>query len=431
MRGLVALLVLVIASCARGGVEFVVEPKNDTVTKVALYVGLGDAYTESIMPPQHSTPFPKSSAWVRDNYNELDVREVSAGKPVVFQFQGGDKLGVVIAIGYAGDTPVSAAVAHAIEVPREFIARYDLVLEPIANNANTASPLFLDVWQSTAGSPEAGKTCVALFDKRTTSADAVVTDLDPDCDGWRTGDAKECQPNFFMSYARPQLSDTACLVTERVVSTDGTTNDACVLGGPPCRDGVGRENGCTAPSAYCMPKSVCGRCTNMTGNQWDCARDITPLAAQYPSHIHCKLYYDAAGGLCPNPIKALSQPPANIGGHFCKTSGEFPQITSIGLDWNNSIQFTDAGATLKVDVKNLQPNCNFEIVVSGSPGLRHTFAGLVAAELDNGRGVAVPIVFDVDPLNVGCDAQIACQATWSWDLSELVDQCVNTPVFPP
>lgn len=428
MKGLVALLLL--ASCARGGVEFVVDPKNESVTKVALYVGIGDAYTESIMPPQHSAPFPKSSAWVRDNYNDLDVRDVNAGEPVVFQFQGGDKLGVVIAVGYAGETPVSAAVARAIEVPRDFIARYELALEPIAGNLDPTSPLYLDIWQSTPGSPEAGKTCVALMDKRTTSADAVVTQDDPDCDGWRTGDAKECQPNFFMSYARPTLDDAACLVTERV--TSGTTaNDACVLGGPPCRDGVGKETACTAPTAFCMPKSVCNRCTNTLGNQWDCARDITPLAAQYPSHLQCKLYYDAAGGLCPNTIKALSQPPANVGGHFCTTSGEFPQITSIGHDWNNSIEFTDEGATLKVDVKNLQPNCNFDIVVSGSPGLRHTFAGIVAAKLDNGRGVAVPIVFDVDPLNVGCDAQIACQPTWSWDLSELVDQCVNTPVFPP
>ena len=52
--------------------------------------------------------------------------------------------------------------------------------------------------------------------------------------------------------------------------------------------------------------------------------------------------------------------------------------------------------------------------------------------LDNGRGIAIPILFEADPLlNVGCDNQIACQASWSWDLTELVDQCLNTPAFPP
>ncbi|HEY5921560.1 MAG TPA: hypothetical protein VIV11_07810, partial [Kofleriaceae bacterium] len=68
---------------------------------------------------------------------------------------------------------------------------------------------------------------------------------------------------------------------------------------------------------------------------------------------------------------------------------------------------------------------------SGFVESRRLFGGMVAGQLDNGRGIAIPIVFDVNPQNVGCDRQVACQATWSWDLSELVDTCVNAPVFPP
>ena len=58
-------------------------------------------------------------------------------------------------------------------------------------------------------------------------------------------------------------------------------------------------------------------------------------------------------------------------------------------------------------------------------------APLVAGLLDNGRGIAVPIVFEVSQMNIGCALQTACQPSWSWDLAELIDPCVNNPVFPP
>jgi hypothetical protein len=426
MRLLIA-CVVVLASCAKGGVEIVVRSENSAVTKVVLFVGVGDEYSEALMPAQHAVPFAKSSAWARDAYNELDVRSVSDGAPAVFQFQGEGELGVVIAVGFAGDQPVAAAQHEGIPIPSDAVARYELALEPINN---TTSPLVLDLWESQAGSPKAGATCVALFDKRTNSADAVVTHGDPDCDGWPTDDPKECQPNFYMSFGRPALDDVACLVNERVVTTDGTLSDGCVLGGPPCRDGVGPEGACTAPSAYCTPKSVCTRC-QMTPNSWDCARDITPLAAQFPSHLHCRIGFDANGKLCEGMRKAMSQPPMNIGGHFCDTSSDRPvRITTKGQDWGPSLAFTNGTTQLQIEVKNLQPNCNFDVGIAGAAQAKGIYAGMVAGMLDNGRGIAVPIVFEIDPLLVGCD-QAACQPTWSWDLTELVDQCVNTPVFPP
>jgi hypothetical protein len=426
-------LTMLIASCAKGGVELVITPDSDQVTRVVLYVGVGDADTDPIMPAMHGTPFPSSSAWSRDSYNELDVREVSGGEPVVFQFQenedADEALGVVIAVGFAGDQPVSAASKRGIDVPSDVLARYELALEPISN-ASTTTPLFLDIWQPQPGSPKAGKTCVALYDKRESDADAVVTHGDPDCDGWPTDDPKECQPHYYMSFSRPTLEDAACLLTERVVTND-TVSDGCVLGGPPCRDGFGKETSCTAPTPYCVPKSVCNRCAQMPGDI-NCARDITPFALQYPTHLHCKLYFDLQGKLCAGTFKALSQPGPDIAGRHCVTGSENPvRITSAGLPWSTSVQLQKVMGLLKVDVKNLQSNCNFDIVVAGDVGARQEFGGMVAGMLDNGRGIAIPIVFDADPLNIGCENQTACQATWSWDLTELVDQCINTPVFPP
>lgn len=423
-------LALVLAACGKGGVEIVVAPSGD-MTKVVLYVGVGDAITDPLMPAMHGAPFSSSSAWARDAFNELDVREVAGGEPAVFQFQGDGTLGVVIAVGYAGDTPVAAAVKHAIDVPQDTVARYELSLEPLYDGQN-ASPLVFDEWQSQPGSPAAGKTCVALYDKRTSNADAVVTDGDPDCDGFPTGDPRECQPTFYMSFSRPALEDAACLVTERVVTTDGTTSDGCVLGGPPCRDGAGKETACTAPTPYCMPKSVCNRCTT-TANDLDCARDITRSGALLPTHLHCKLYVDGEGKLCTNTLQAIAMPGDGIAGHACKTDGEHPALlTTIGQPWSDKLQFSAPGAELEVEVKNVQPSCNFDMIVSGSVEARTQFGGIVAGMLDNGRGIAVPIVFELDPqLNVGCDNQVACQTSWSWDLSELVDPCVNTPVFPP
>lgn len=423
-------LAVLLAGCGKGGVEIVVEPAGD-MTKVVLYVGVGDAITDPLLPPMHGMPFPSSSAWARDAYNELDVREVVAGEPAVFQFQGEGTLGVVLAVGYAGDTPVAAAVKHGIEVPADIVARYELALEPLFDGQNT-SPLVFDEWQSQPGSPAAGKTCVALFDKRTSEADAVVTDGDPDCDGFPTDDPRECQPTFYMSFSRPGLEDAACLVTERVVTTDGTVSDGCVLGGPPCRDGVGKESACTAPTPYCMPKSVCNRCAG-TASDIDCARDITHAGTLLPTHLQCKLYFDLDGKLCTSSLKAIGMPGDGIGGHACKTDGDHPVLlTTTGQPWTDKLQFSEGSAQLEVEVKNLESSCNFDIVVAGAAETRTLFGGIVAGMLDNGRGIAVPIVFELDPqLNVGCDNQVACQPSWSWDLTELVDQCVNTPVFPP
>jgi hypothetical protein len=422
----VALLVLV-ASCAKGGVELVIEP-SDHMTKVVLYVGVGDALVESIQPAMHAKPMPLS-AWERDRYNELDERDVVAGEPVVFQFQGSQTLGVVIAVGFADGRPIAATAKRSIEVPDDHVARYTLALEPISDGTNT-SPLSLSIWQSQAGSPKAGKTCVALYDERHMSGDAVVTAGDPDCDGWPTGDDKECQPNYYMSFTRPRLQDVSCLVTERVVTSEGI-RDGCVLGGPPCRDGTGAESGCTAPSVYCLPKSVCNRCT-LTANDYDCARDISPLVAQYPTHLHCKLYFDEQGKLCTNTFKALSNPGTDVAGQKCKTGDDNGFITTVGQGWDKRIDYKTNAAALRVEIANLQSNCNFDISVSGGFEQRQEFAALVAGQLENGRGVAIPIRFEADPtVNLGCANQVACQGSWSWDLTELVDQCLNTPVFPP
>jgi hypothetical protein len=418
---------MLLASCAKGGVEFVIETQGSAVDRVVLFVGVGDAYNEPILPAGRALPYPKSSSWVRDHGNELDERKVNPDQPVVFQFQGDGKLGVVIAIGLVGETAVSAAVVRSIEVPSDSVARYELTLEPVNDNV---SPLELTAWEPVAGSPKADNQCVALFDKRTQSADAVVTETDPDCDGWPSDDAKECQANFYMSFGRPDLEAVACLVDERVVATDGTISEGCVLGGPPCKDGIGSDGGCTAPSAYCAPKSVCNRCS-LQANEWDCARDVSKLAAPYPTHLYCKIYFDENGAPCANPFKAIANPPADIGGHFCKPDAQPVMITTTGGAWSTGVDFKALDTSLHVDVKNLQPNCNFDLQVSGTAEGARMLGGLVAGLLDNGRGLAYPIVFEVNRLNVGCGFQTACQATWSWDFSELVDQCVNTPVFPP
>jgi hypothetical protein len=419
---------MLLAGCAKGGVEFVVETSGMNVDRVVLFVGVGDAYNEAILPMGRGVPYPKSSAWSRDRNNELDERAVNPDGPVVFQFQGGDKLGVVIAIGVRGETAVSAAVVRGIEVPSDSIARYELVLEPVNS---TVSPLELTAWESAAGSPKAGKQCVALFDKRTQTADAVVTEGDPDCDGWPSEDPKECQPNLYLSFGRPRLEDVACLVHERVVANDGTINEACVLGGPPCKDGEGATTGCTAPSAYCAPKSVCNRC-DLVENDFDCARDVTTtLLAPYPTHLRCKLYFDANGALCSSPFKAIANPPTDIAGHFCKPDVQPVMIATAHGAWDEHVDFAAASGNLHVDVKNLQSSCNFDLQVSGTIDGPNLLGAMVTGVLDNGRGLAYPIIFEVDSLNVGCELQTACQATWSWDFSELLDQCVNTPVFPP
>ena len=429
MRSLVLLAAL--ASCARGGVEIIVTPQDPAVTRVTLFVGVGDVMTKPIAP-MSSSPLDPILAWARDKGGEADERVVVDRAPVTFQFVGGDAFGVVIAVGWNKEgAAISAAVLTDVKFMPDAIARYEMELHPTLRPERPDAFIKLTHWKSMAG-PAAGKDCVVYEDKPTLKRFAVVTGGDPDCDGWPTDDANECQPQLFMSFGRPTLDQVACIAPE---TATGTNEQFCTLAGPPCTDGTGQETTCRAPSVYCIPATVCEQCNAGVPGSFDCARDLTrlPNSTIKPTHLHCNVYMDQQGNPCPlvKALGPLAEP--TLAGRTCLADAlHTVRITQVGQPWDSKVSYSapETGTMLDVEVANLQPNCNFDLRPTGKVTAEHSFGAMVAGELDNGRGIAISIVFTVSPSLVGCFNQAPCDVRWPL-ANELIDRCVNQAAFPP
>src|SRR5215204_6172755 len=124
--------VIFAASCARGGAEIIVVPTSSDIDSIALFVGVG-GHSDTYLITSDDHTYPRISAWARDAYNEADVRTVTNGERVTFQFTDApdDTLGVVIAVGYTAGMPVAAVAKRAVQVPHDAIARYELGLRTL------------------------------------------------------------------------------------------------------------------------------------------------------------------------------------------------------------------------------------------------------------------------------------------------------------
>lgn len=407
------------SACADGGVVIEVTPTDPAVDSVRLFLGRPERVEDATLElPTGSdqngavrTTIPGVTYFPRDANNELDAKAIRSGDKATFVLVRDDvaDLGAVFAVGYAGQQIREVATLFDVHLPATHFDQYALTL---GRPAMTPA-----AWSDRSPIPQSEATCIGITDPATKdpfSASYIVTPGDQDCDGLAKDDPAECNNDAWFGKRPASLDELSCLVANPTLAT-------CYLGGPECVDGMGPapEAQCV-PTKYCVPKQVCAACA---GNV-ECAEDITKntTATPFAFGFDCELRTEN-GDTCEDEL-VLSM--GRIDGLDCTSAA----IGDASHPFSDHIDLEKQSIYLKVD-----DGCQLSLVVKGSaPDGNISDVGLmIAIDLDNGRGVALPVVLHLDRQSSSCagtpvqctmDPSIAspelaeCAAPWSQPVIE-------------
>lgn len=400
-------LVLLAASCANdGGVIINVTPTDPNVTVVRLYIGNGARTTGATLdiPTAVSNgvavkqAMPSVTYWPRDEQNELDSVAIKSGGSARFVLVRSDTadIGAIIAVGYAGNQIAEVATMFDVHLPATKFNEYKLTL------AKPVQPPI--AWASLMPVPAPEATCIGVVDPMQsdpyTSA-FIVSHDDQDCDGLIVGDGRECNPDVWFGRRPAALDELTCI-------TPGPDSFlSCYLGGPECVDDrpAGTTSGCM-PSRYCTPKTVCSACQGNLA----CAKDVTKGATIRPASVNCPMH-SSGGNLCEDEMVLHT---GSFGGVGCTAA-------SIADAEHGFADRIDRG-TYEIFVSLDPADCRVALKVKGNAPSDAPFVGLmVAIELENGRGIAWPVVLTVAEQGGCLGRDVACMkdaGTFSPDLQD-------------
>jgi len=401
LRALV--LIASLAACETSGMEVVVLPPAEggpSPDQIRLFIGQPPDIAVSIAPEGFTLGQQRSGyRWVRDPNNSADLLDVSPGDSVSFSFvSDGDltELGAIIAVGYTNGVPTSAGSLFHKKTGVGNVRVFELPLYPAVDPrvaSNRTALLQLELWGPNPGD----ESCVHLLNKRPDrdlvdehDSAFIVANGDQDCDGYADDDpVLECAPEVHDATVPPHADDLACALK---ASLNVTGDRACVLGGPRCKDGGGKDLAECSPSRFCSPESVCTACQTLAGAAAEaCIAD--PLshapASVNMAAIECQVAtrVDNTGvKLCGDTMSVPLPVPARMPALQCGNA----KITAAGQPLSDRIQV----GTARVDVK-ANSACEFELTASGEAGpilvVGQSTSGLVTLELDNFRGLALPV----------------------------------------
>lgn len=397
-----------------------VTPSDPSVDSVRLFLGRSDRTEDATLElPTGTTAngVTRSSIagvtyFPRDANNELDTKAIKSGEKATFVFvrDAVTDLGAVIAVGYAGQQIKEVATLFDVHLPATHFDKYTLTLAPPAR-----PPV---AWSETFPVPPSQATCIGITDPATQdpfSVSFIVSPDDPDCDGLPKDDPSECNNQAWFGKRPASLDELSCLVAQVDTAT-------CFLGGPECIDGMAKspQSQC-APTNYCVPKRVCTACAG----QLSCAEDITknPTATPFGFGFDCDLR-TANGDTCEDELVLTMGP---IDGLDCTAAA----IGDSTHPFSDHIDLAKQSIFVKLD-----GGCQIRLVVKGSaPDSNTADIGLmIAVDLDNGRGVAMPIVLHVNRQVSECAGMpVACSLDPSVAGAELADCAApwSPPVIEP
>lgn len=396
------MLTLVVAACGNDhGLTVLVHPNSTDVTKVRLYIGVGDQTVTDLT----DDTFKVEGAWywTRDPGNELDLQSVVNHGDVTFNYDTNDTIPVVIAVGYdAQGQPIEAGVADTLDPApgRNDFLIYEIALAPADPFSKTSSSAMqLGLWSPTA-TDLVHASCAGIIDASKQHPYFVVLDNDQDCDGFIDGTTAECTPDVYHGTRGADASDTNCLYA--TLGSNGT-NTKCQLGGSPCMDDTATAVSCQ-PGTACLPTNMCamGGCPTMHPADFECAADIVASMVDLATHAHytCTVPIDQAGSVCPNLKLEVDRPPT--GGYDCMDFDIGDSTTALGTSIEQD------NVTFSADHLDPAKSCGATISVGGTPThFAPPLSGLVNFTLNNQGGVAIPIVFTLDQAS-GCGVVARC-----------------------
>jgi hypothetical protein len=332
-----ALTVVVLAACSsHSGAYVEVKVADPSIGTVALYIGqdpctvqkMGSAVDcPSIGPQGQLAPLQVGSAggaWFRDN-DQPDESVVDSTGVATFHLlaDGSEQTVEILAIGLAGDPAAKDAratgVLDGVVIPAGEAKEIMMTLEPALPVASdettrTAQPdgNYVLLWQDPAAPADCA--LAETWSNGVATRKFVVPGEDADCDGLPTLDTsgmrnpKECDALWYLRPTPTENGQSDCATPYATSSNPGVA-PVCMLGGPGCIDGTGKDpTQCTKmPSNYCLPQSVCGTHCAMPGSS-----PIGPcvaLALGNTTAYHCEISSQVDGTPCPatgtNPTTAM------------------------------------------------------------------------------------------------------------------------------
>jgi hypothetical protein len=397
-------LTLVVAACQNDhGVTVTVHPNNAAVTRVRLYVGVGDSTTTDLTDDSMVTAT-NAKYWTRDHGNEIDLQDVSNGS-VTFNYDTDATIPVVVAVGYDDQgQPIAAGEADTLDpsLSRNDFLVYDIALvaaDPFSQTSSSAMQLGL--WSPTT-TDLLDASCVGVIDGTTNHTYFVVLDNDQDCDGFLDGTDAECTPDIYQGTRGADSAEANCLYETPASNGLGAT---CQLGGSPCKDNTPVTMVSCQPGTTCLPTSLCGAgvCPTAHPADYKCAADLvgSMVDPTMLAHYDCTVPTKPTGEVCDGLKLELDRPPT--GGYDCTDFDIGDSMTVLG----GSIK--QDGVTFSADHLDLTKSCAATVSINGTPptSLTRSLSGLVNFTLKNTGGVALPIVFTFDRIG-GCGGTPSC-----------------------
>jgi hypothetical protein len=402
MRGALLVLTLVAAACGNDhGVTVVIHPNSTDVTKVRLYIGVGDQNMTDLT----DDTFKVAGAWywTRDPGNELDLQNVVSHGDVTFNYDTSETIPVVIAVGYDDQgQPIVAGVADSLDpaLGRNDFQIYEITLAAADPFSPTSSAMQLGLW-SPMTTDLVHASCAGIIDATKPHPYFVVLDNDQDCDGFLDGTDAECTPDIYHGTRGADPTEANCLYATPASNGLGAV---CQLGGSPCKDNTPVTMVSCQPGTTCLPTSLCaaGVCPATHPDDYQCAADIVGSMVNPTMHAHydCTVPTKANGAVCDSLKLPLDRPPT--GGYDCTAFDIGDSMTVLG----GSIK--QDNVTFNADHLDTTKSCAATVSINGMPmDLTKPLSGLVDFTLKNTGGVAIPIVFTFDK-TLGCTSQPRC-----------------------
>lgn len=435
LRALVLLASL--AACDTSGLEIVVLPPDEggmVPDKVRLFIGTPAEGTGGIAPEGFAVTEKRyGNIWDRDPMNRGDMLAWS-GDAISFGFLAESdhtELGAIVAVGYNDDVPTSAGSLFHLKTGVGNVRVYELQLHPAVDprkRENRTELLQVEVWGEDVGS----ESCLHLANKRP-DRDMdhehhnifIVADGDRDCDGYADeGDALECRAEVHDAMMRPEVSDLSCAL---VTPTPVGGGAFCVLGGPRCVDGRNQDPAECTPSRFCAPPSVCNVCgSRPAAEQLDCIHDPFAYGASpgemfgIVCHVPSTVDPDTSNKrLCgipvglPAPVPSMTSMPQCANGTISTPASSPQDRLEVG--------------TMRFDV-DVSSACDFKLTASGAIPADFNFtriSGLVTADIETGRSIALPIQILIDEPTSACGTTGSCSL--AGEPADRPTQCLLAP----
>lgn len=426
----VAALLLALVACDKSGVQFIVHIPADygeggdsqvkLPDEVRLFVGLGEEHAIRLAPEGFAQVAARSGTfWLRDpdNLPDVDRAPISADAPAVFSFEHTgdlDELGIVVAVGYSGGEPTSSAAIFHAKFGDGLVQRYRMGLNGAADPRTPAMRTRvnqLELW----GEGE----CVHVENRRSDVQDQghrtafiVGSKEDRDCDGFPEGDPLECNADVHLGVG--PATEPSCLY--RGV----TSANLCTIGAARCRDGVGGDDQTCGPTRYCASPDMCVVCANAPS--WDCAQDYQARKLGTTGGYGLECFFPSARNstfdvVCENAATVTIIPPPG-------TTCEAIKVKAIA-DPAFSDTFTMQSANDTATVKVTTQGCTLKLEPKGRvtrTAAEQDFGALMLVDLDENRGLGVPIYVRMQPELTPCGNESA-QCTWV-DMGANPNACV-------